>query len=227
MKSNSFEIIISGVRFHGNWKSMCKFCNVIEVFLKQGDIPDKIIERFHNWKPKENEPREDFEKRTISESIINKSRWEKEYGGLLQELKGASKDMINIGRKVYVYEAPDQEIKSIFDRIGRFLASKFLGSFRGIEETVYKNIMLQMKTYYFNTEYFSISITDNKRELDFQLDVPNVKFEDESRLISEAINAVLSTRISFRNKKSFTVQANIFDKKTRDRMQKTIKDRWK
>lgn len=227
MKSDSFEIIVSGVRFYGSWKSICKFCKVVEVFLKQSDIPDNIVKKFHDWRPKENEPREKFEKRTIDESTINKSRWEKEYEGALQELKGASKDIIDIGKKVYTYKAPEQEIKSIFDRIGRFFASKFLSSFRGLEETVYEDIMLKMKAYYFNTEYFSISITDNERELDFQLDFPNIEFDNDVNLVSEAIDTALSTSISFRNEKSFTVQANMFDKKIRRRMQKTIEDRWK
>ncbi len=227
MIRDSFEIIISGVRFHGSWKSICKFCKFVEVFLKQNDIPDNVVEKFHKWKPEEDEPREDFEKRTVTESIINKSRWEKDYGGAFQELKGASSDMINMGRKIYNYKVPHQEVQSIFGRAGRFIASKFLGSFREFEETVYKNIMLQMKAYYFNTEYFSVSVTDNRKELNFHLDVPDVESDDGANLVAEAITAVLSTRISFKNKKKFTVQANIFDKKTRERMQETLKDRWK
>lgn len=167
----------SGIKKKGDWKEVAEFGEEVEEVMKES-ADEQSVEKFEEWRPKEEEAENDMKAKTVDKAVINKNDMEKDSEGVKEDFRDASEEIAKAGKKAVQKEPPHEEVTKASGHVVKNFYSKAAKAFRKFEETVYSKIALKNDHYYLDTEDFSVDMKSRK-DGDYQMDV-NV-LEDNTR----------------------------------------------
>jgi len=163
----------SGVEKEGDWEEITQFAKDVEKAIEKSEIQEKSVEKYKEWRPREDEDTEQVKRKTVKQASMNKKKPEKESNGS-KDLLDASKKIAKAGKKVGKRKKPNNEIKDASKEVTNFFMSKTLSSMRKFEETVYSDMMLRLNPYFFDTEDFSVDMRSKRNgEYKLELNIPD------------------------------------------------------
>lgn len=162
----------SGVKKSGSWKEVAEFGEEVKEALEGSEMDDSSVEEFEDWRPKREEAENDMKKKTVEEALLQKQRMEEETEGVRKDLRTATEEVANAGKKAARKEAPEKEFIEASEKAARPFLSTVLKSFRKFEQLVYSTIILRGKRYYLDTEDFSVDMKSNRGNYEMDVNVP-------------------------------------------------------
>lgn len=178
MVREDLEETNSGIKKKGDIEEVAEFAREIEKGLEK-QVSGESIEEFNGWRPRENEQKEDFEKKTVEKASISRRKVEEDSSGL-KDFSEAGKDFVEASKKTVKRENPGKEIKKGSKKAVRPVYSKSLKLARGIEEEIYSKMMVKFNPYFFDAKEFSADLRANKDgSYSMQVNVPDKQHRDK------------------------------------------------
>jgi len=147
MADDSVEETNSGVKKKGDIEDVADFAREVEKGL-ENEVEDESINEFNEWRPRENEEKEDFAKKTVELASISEKKAEKNSKGV-KDFSNAGKNVVEAGKKAVKRENPQKELKKASKEMVRPIYSESIKVARGFEEEVYSKIMIRFNPYFF------------------------------------------------------------------------------
>jgi len=154
----------SGLKVEGSWDDITEFCLKLEKIFEKYISDEDEIERYDQWRPKNDENEEDVQEKTAEDASIERNHIEEEFEGTEKELEDAEEKIKESFDDISHGKSPVEDLEEAFKDIEILVGAKSLESLRKIEETIYKNLMLKFNPCYFDTEDFSLSLNHKKDE---------------------------------------------------------------
>ena len=163
----------SGVKKKGDWKNIADFSEKVEEALKDSAAKDSVKE-LSEWRPRTEEAEGDIQKKTVDTAVIDENKLEKESNGVKEDLKDASKNAAEAGKKAAEKKNPEKEVAKASENVARPFYSKIAQAFRNFENFVYRHIVLKFNPYYLDTDDFSVDMKSNGNgEYEMDVKVPD------------------------------------------------------
>lgn len=177
MEVNGVKETNSGVKKTGSWKKIADFSEKVEKALK-GSAKDESVQKLSDWRPRTEEAEGDIQEKTVDNAVIRENKLEQESNGVKEDLKSASKNAAEAGKKAAEKKNPEKEVAKASEEAARPFYSKVAKAFRGFEDFVYRNIVLRFNPYYLDTDDFSVDMkSKGGGEYEMDVKVP----DDETR----------------------------------------------
>lgn len=157
----------SGVRKKGDLKDIAEFTEEVEEVM-DGEADEESVEKFREWRPREEDGRSDLQRKTVEAASINRKEAEKESNGV-KDIAKAGEETVKAGKKLGKGESPGSEVKDASKKAVRPIYSGSAKITRKLERKIYSGLMLKFNPYFFDTEDFSVDLRD--RENDYVIDV--------------------------------------------------------
>lgn len=169
----------SGVKKKGNWKNIADFSEKVEQAL-EGSADSDAIEKLSNWRPRREEAEGDIQKKTVDTAVIDENKLEQESNGMKEDLKEASKNAAQAGKKAAEKKNPEKEVAKASEDVTRPFYSKIAQAFRNFENFVYRYVVLKFNPYYLDTDDFSVDMKSNGNgEYEMDVKVPDEETREE------------------------------------------------
>lgn len=169
MEPGDVEETNSGIKKSGSWKKIADFSEKVQDAL-EGSAKDKSVEKLSDWRPRREEAEGDIEEKTIDEAVIQENKLEEESEGVKEDLKKASKNAAEAGKKAAEKKNPEKEVAKASEEAARPFYSKMAKAFRNFEDFVYRNVLLRFNPYYLDTKDFSVDMK-SKGGGEYEMDV--------------------------------------------------------
>lgn len=142
----------------GDWEGVVGFCQDIAAALEAAGVEGHA--RFEAWRPKEGEPRQGMEDRTVEEASIGTTQVERESDGLEQELSRAGGQMRDSGSELVQGNARASAKKAgaAGNSTAKGLLPMLVRLVRELERGIYRHIVEPANPDYFEAASFSASI---------------------------------------------------------------------
>lgn len=170
MPEDSIEETNSGVRKEGDLEEIAEFAREVEDVMKEEDAREDSIEKFEDWRPREDDQEEDIKRKTVKAASIPEKRMEKDSNGV-KDVADAGEKAIKAGKKIGKRENPGKDVKDASKKFVQPFYSLSARVTRNIEEKVYSDLMLKFNPYFFDTEDFSADLRSKKNEYVIDVDV--------------------------------------------------------
>lgn len=152
----------SGLKKKGDIEDVADFARELEDYLKD-DVEDDSIEEFDEWRPREDDDKETIERKTVKSASIPETEPEKNSEGVKKDLNKAGKSAKEAGKKIGKGQNPEEEVKKTSKRFFRPLYSNSIKFIRGLEESIYSNLMVKMNPYFFDARDFSANLSEDRK----------------------------------------------------------------
>lgn len=187
MNKQKPETTHSGIKVEGNWEDICGFARDLEGILKESyerkDYAENMgdsIENYNDWRPREEEDEEDITKKTAEEASMEEKDVENDFKGTDEELKSAGKKVKDsISRATDEKRSATAELKEASKCINRLVGCKSIKSLRKMEKAIYEQVMLKFNPYYFDTEYFSVTLEEKNDYYLLTVNIPEEKLREK------------------------------------------------
>lgn len=182
MKSK-LEMTNAGLKYEGSWEDICGFARNLETIIKKCVSNGDSIDKYNDWRPREDED-EDMTEKTAEKASMGRKQVEKDFNGTEKELQDAGKKLKNSVESVKNGNSPSKDIKDASKHISRVMGAKSVKSLRKMEKIIYKSIMLKFNPYYFDTEDFSVNLEEEGQNYILTINVPD---EERRRRIKNTV----------------------------------------
>ncbi len=166
----------SGIKFEGEWQKVCDFSQELEYMMERFLDSKEEVEEYEEWRPHLKDSDEDMKKKTAEEASIEEKDIERDFNGAEREIDKAEEKIVDSVVDIGVGIDPSQDLKEALLEIEKVVGVESIRSLRKVEETIYKNLMLKMNPYYFDTEDISVNL--ERKEEDIYCLRLNVSDED-------------------------------------------------
>lgn len=158
----------SGVRKKGDLEDIAEFARDVEDVMREENARDESIEKFDEWRPREDDDDRDIKRKTVKAASIPEKKLEKKSNGV-KDIADAGEKAVKAGKKLGKGEKPESEVKDASRKFLQPLYSLSAKATRKIEEKLYSDLMLKFNPYFFDTEDFSADL--RSRDEDYVIDV--------------------------------------------------------
>lgn len=170
--AEEFDETNSGVKKKGDIEEVAEFARKVEKGLKD-EVSKESINDFDEWRPREEDGEKDIEKKTVEAASIKEKNVEKESKGV-EDLSKASKKTVKAGKKALKPKEAGKELKEASKKLARPIHSGSRKTARGLEESVYSNVMVKLNPYFFDAKEFSADLrTDKDGNYSMEVNVPD------------------------------------------------------
>ncbi|MEF8880537.1 MAG: DUF5828 family protein [Candidatus Nanohaloarchaea archaeon] len=159
MNEEGLEETNSGVKKKGNIEEVAEFAREVEEGLEK-EVSEESIEEFYDWRPREEDGKEEIERKTVEAASIKKKSVEEESKGV-KDFSEAGKDTVKAGKKIIKRQRPDSELKNASRKVKRPIESGSRKMARGFEHQVYSK-MMKLNPFFFDAQEFSADLRANK-----------------------------------------------------------------
>ncbi len=180
---SEIEMTNAGFKYHGSWENICNFARNLENVIKKCVTAEDSIERYHEWRPREEEDDKDLKVKTAKEAVVRTKTCEREFNGTKEEIRDAELDLKKSVYDVENGRNPGEDIKDATKHLERILEVKSIQSIRNMEDTIYKWIMLRFNPCYFDTEDFSVNVEGKDDDYSITFNISDEKKRDEIKSI--------------------------------------------
>ncbi len=153
----------SGLKTVGSWHEITELCIELENLFEEYVEDEEEIDRYDDWRPREEEDEKDVQEKTAEEAAIDHKQIEDDFEGTKEELGDAEKKLIESLHDVLNGKSPVEDLQEAVKDIEILIGAKSVDSIRKIEEAIYKRLMLKFNPYYFDTEDFSVNLDHEKK----------------------------------------------------------------
>ncbi|MFB6265703.1 MAG: DUF5828 family protein [Candidatus Nanohaloarchaea archaeon] len=163
----------------GSWDEIVDFCRDLSRAL-DSTLPDEGS-GFQEWRPKEEDSREDMNDRTAEDESLRETHLEEESEGTEKELSTAVEEARDSGSEL-ARGNPGKSARKAGEAGGstvQGLIPVLLRLVRGLERTIYRHVISPTNPNYFESESFSVSI---ERRLLKGIYRCKINFEDRETL---------------------------------------------
>ncbi len=179
MEAGNVKKTNSGVKKKGSWKKIADFSRRVEEALK-GSAKKESVEKLSDWRPRREEAEGDIEKKTVDKAVIEENRLEQESNGVREDLRKASRNAAEAGKKAAEKKNPEEEVAKASEEAARPFYSKVAKLFRGFEDLVYRKVVLRFNPYYLDTDDFSVDMkSKGGGEYEMDVKVPDEETREE------------------------------------------------
>ncbi len=185
------EITNTGLKIVGDWEEICSFSRRVSKIIKEYSEKKKTsdmksAEEFDEWRPREEEDKDDLKKKTVEKASLKEKKVEKDFEGAKKEFSKATEKMEESVKEAVNGEDPGNNLKEASEGIGKIIEAESFKSIRKMEEAIFEKIMLNFSPYYFDTEKLSINLKRNKKEKEYVLTV-NVLDEELKKYMQDKV----------------------------------------
>jgi len=177
MVQEDLEETNSGLKKKGDIEEVAEFAREVEQGLKE-EISEESIEDFNGWRPRENEDKKDFEKKTVEKASLSKRSVEDESEGV-RDFSKAGRKVVKAGKKAAKKENPQSELKEASKEVVKPIYSESIKVARSFEKEVYSKVMIRFNPYFFDAKEFSADLRANRDgSYSMQVNVPDRQHRD-------------------------------------------------
>ncbi len=148
--TTGIEFTHSGVSMKGDWEEICGFAKGFEKVIEKAEVRDKTVHRYHNWRPRSDDSKEDIKKKTVEGARLDISELEK--NGLAKKVDDIS-DCEDTGK---IKTATSKVVKDLYLGSAKY--------FSKMEKIIYENMMLKFNPYFFDDVGFSANLYVKSQE---------------------------------------------------------------
>ncbi len=160
MNEEGLEETNAGVKKKGDIEEVAEFAEKLEKGLED-EVEEESIEDFGEWRPREEDNKEDIKKKTVEAASLKKSSNEENSNGI-KDFSDAGRKTVEAGKKLAKGRNPDAELKEASKKMVRPVESGSRKMARGFEHQVYSKIMIKLNPYFFDAKEFSADLRANK-----------------------------------------------------------------
>lgn len=183
MTDEGLEETNSGVKKKGDIEEVAEFAREVEEGLEE-EISEESIREFDDWRPREEDGKEDIKRKTVEAASIKTSRVEEESKGV-KDLSEAGKNTVKAGKKMVKRDKPVPELKEASRKVKRPLESGSRKMARSFEHQVYSK-MTKLNPFFFDAQEFSADLRANK-DGSYSMEV-NVPDSEKRSYLKERLN---------------------------------------
>lgn len=169
----------SGVKEKGEWYEIAEFGRQLEEVMEDRGVDGDSLEKFREWRPKEEEAENDMKRKTVDEAVVNRKKVEDKDDGMREGVKEASGKMAEAGKKAVNGGGTEKEVVEASEDVVIPVFSRLVKVFRRFESMVYSRFSLRDNRYYLDTEDFSVDVKSKDGEYEIDVSVPEKGFREE------------------------------------------------
>lgn len=158
----------SGVRKEGDIEDIAEFAREVEEVMKEEEAGEQSINEFNEWRPREDDGKEDIERRTVQAASLSQKEMEERSEGV-KDIADAGEEAVKVGKKLGKRQSPESEVKDASRKFFQPFYSVSAKIARNLEKKVYSNLMLKFNPYFFDSSDFSADLRE--RDDDYVIDV--------------------------------------------------------
>lgn len=175
--SEDVEETNAGVKKKGDLEEVAGFARDVEKVMDEEIDDSKSIERFRDWRPREDDSKEDIRKKTVEAATVPEKELEEKSDGK-RDIAKAGEKALSGGKKLKKGKKPAGDFKEASRRFVRPFYSVSAKITRKLEEKVYSDLMLKFNPYFFDTEDFSADLRMSKGQYVFDVGVADKNSRD-------------------------------------------------
>ncbi|MFB6147985.1 MAG: DUF5828 family protein [Candidatus Nanohaloarchaea archaeon] len=177
--SEDAEKTNSGVRKSGDWEEVAEFGEEVEEAMQQSDMDEESVEKFRDWRPKQEEAENDMKRKTVDKALVEEKEVEEKDEGVRNGIKQASGKMADAGKEAVNGNRAEREMVDASEEFAIPIISRIIKAFRRIESLVYSRFLLRDDRYYLDTEDFSVDMKSRDGEYEMDVRVPTESPREE------------------------------------------------
>lgn len=171
----ALEMTNAGFKCSGSWRAICGFSRDLEDIMKRCVSNGDSINKYNDWRPREDEIDEDMKKKTAEGAAIKTTNMERNFNNTKEELKKAGDRFKSSFENMKNGINPTTNLKDASKHVGKLVGIKSVRSIRKMEQIIYEKIMLNFNSYYFDTVDFSANLEGDGDSYVLTINIPDEK----------------------------------------------------